>query len=389
MKPVHVLQLIDGLNIGGAEVLLRDLAAGLAHRGYRVSVAYSTPGPLVDELAASGLQLTRLSRKARIDPALLFGMLRLMRSDPPQIVHTHLFKSDFHGRFAARMAGVPVVVSTLHNADIWAQRWPLGALYGATARFADKLIAVSDEVRAYHLAKTGIPADKVVVIENGVDVRKFKELSSAGEQIRAEFGISTEAILFGVIGRLKPQKDHVTFLKAAVEVLHQVPGARFLVVGDGPLRAELEKLAGELGLLPALIFCGLRGDIPAVLAALDVLVFSSRWEGLPVTLLEGMAAGKAIAATAVDGIRGVAQPDTTALLVSPADPAALAAVCIRLAGDATLRARLGLAGFERVSSRYSLDAMIDQTAGLYNQLLSARGLGENIPPASLQRGVLS
>jgi glycosyltransferase involved in cell wall biosynthesis len=386
MTPVHVLHLIDGLNMGGAEVLLRDLTGGLVQRGYHVSVGYSTPGPLVDELAANNLRLTRLPRFARIDPSLLFGMLRLMRSDPPQVVHTHLFKSDFHGRLAARMAGVPVVVSTLHNADVWARRWPLGALYGATARFADKLIAVSDEVRQYHIDKTGIPAGKVAVVENGVDVRRFEGMQAAGQKIRAEFGISSESVVFGIIGRLKPQKDHITFLKAAAEVLHQIPSARFLVVGDGPLRAELKKLADELGLFPALVFTGLRSDIPAILAALDVLVFSSKWEGLPVTLLEGMAASKPVVATAVDGINGVALPDATALLVPPDNFPALAGACLRLAGDPALRSRLGHSGFERVSARYSLDAMIDQTAGLYNSLLRARGLGESIPKISAGLG---
>jgi glycosyltransferase involved in cell wall biosynthesis len=388
MKPVHILQLIDGLNVGGAEVLLRDLSAGLLKRGYRVSVAYSTPGPLAEELASTNLKLTRLSRLARIDPLLLAGMFRLMRSDPPLVVHTHLFKSDFHGRLAARLAGVPVVVSTLHNADIWARRKPLGALYGATARFADRLIAVSDEVRDFHIVNTGVPAEKLTVIENGVDVNRFTGLQTAGERIRAEFGISTDAILFGIVGRLKPQKDHVTFLNSAAEVLRQIPGARFLVVGDGPLRADLEKLASELGLQQALIFCGLRSDIPAVLAALDVLVFSSQWEGLPVTLLEGMAAGKAVAATAVDGIRGEVLPDETALLVAPGDSSALAAACCKLASDKALRDRLGQAGFDRVSASYSLEAMIDRTARLYNELLCARGLGDGIPAIPAQFGVV-
>jgi len=306
-------------------------------------------------------------------------MLRLIRSDPPQIVHTHLFKSDFHGRLAARMAGVPVVVSTLHNADDWAQRWPMGALYGATARFTDKLIAVSDEIRRFHIEKTGVPAGKVTVIENGVDIRRFKRIQAAGEKIRAEYGISPASILFGIIGRLKPQKDHVTFLKAAAHVLRKTPSARFLVVGDGPLRNELENLASELGVTPAVIFTGLRSDIPAVLAALDVLILSSRWEGLPVTLLEGMAAEKAVVATSVNGINGVAVPDVTALLVPPEDSAALAEACLKLAFDLDLRMRLGWAGFERVSARYSLDVMIDRTAGVYNDLLRRRGLGENLP----------
>lgn len=386
MTDIHVLQLIDGLNYGGAEVLLRDLTLGLIQRGYRVTVGFSTPGPLVDVLLQSGIQLTRLPRIGRIDPFLLSGMLRLMRKDPPQVVHTHLFKSDFHGRLAARFAGVPVVVSTLHNADAWARRWPFGMLYGQTARFADHVIAVSSEVKDYHVAHSGIPAGKIDIIDNGVDVRKYRGLQDAGKKVRAEFGFSDDAILFGIIARLKPQKDHVTFLNAAAEILKDLPGARFLVVGEGPLLAELEGLADQLGLRPALIFAGLRNDIPEILAALDVLVFSSRWEGLPVSLLEGMAASKPIAATAVDGIKGVA--DSCALLVPPGEPHALAAACKKLALDADLRSSLGQAGFERVANYYSLDAMIEKIAGIYNRLLRERGLGEHIPTTTISSGAL-
>lgn len=373
---LHVLHLIDGLAVGGAEVLLRETAAGLLRRGYQVTVGYSTPGPLVADLEKLGLKPVQLSRMARIDPTLLVGMVKLIRSEQPHVVHTHLFKSDFHGRLAARLAGAPVVVSTLHNADIWARRWPLGMLYGATGRyFADKVIACSDEVREYHLKHTGLPAEKTLTIENGVDLAPFQGREQDGLRIRSEFGFAHDAPVFGIIGRFKPQKDHATFLQAAAQVLRQVPSARFLVVGDGPLRPELEEQARSLGLFPALVFAGLRSDIPAIMAAFDVLVFSSRWEGLPVTLLEGMAASRAVVATAVDGIRGVAVPEQTALLVPPGNPDALAQACISLAYQPDVRQAMGQAGLERVRQRYSLEAMIERTLGLYHQLLQARGLG--------------
>jgi glycosyltransferase involved in cell wall biosynthesis len=379
MTGVHVLQIIDGLNVGGAEMLMRELAPGLLKRGFRVSVAYSTPGPIAADLQAMGIPLTRLPRLARVDPILLLRMARLMRQDRPHIVHTHLFKSDFHGRPAARLAGVPVVVSTLHNSDPWARKLLLGSLYASTARLADRLIAVSDEVRDYYLAHTHLQPEKVVTIDNGVDIRRFSGQEAAGLAVRAEFGLKPEALLFGIIGRMKPQKDHLTFLRAAAEVYSQLPGSRFLVIGDGPLRSELEAETQRLGLEKVVIFTGLRSDIPALLAAMDVLVFSSRWEGLPVTLLEGMAAARPLAATAVDGIRTVAIQDVTALLVPPGDPEALAFACLRLGHDPALARRMGQAGRERVTAHYSIEAMIDRTANLYTSLLQRRGLGSLAP----------
>jgi glycosyltransferase involved in cell wall biosynthesis len=352
------------------------LAAGLEKRGYRVTVGYSTSGPFVQELAEKGLTLKRIPRLAMIDPFFLIRMIKLMRSDPPQIVHTHLFKSDFHGRVAARLAGVPVVVSTLHNNDSWAKNWLLGHIYGATARFADRLIAVSPEVKEYHLVKTGVSNNKIIVIENGVNIAAFAGHSAGASAVRAELGIKSTAPLLGIIGRLKPQKDLPTFLRAAVEILNELPDARFLVVGDGPLREELETMAKEFGLFPALIFTGMRKDIADIMAALDVLVLSSLWEGLPVILLEAMAAARPVVSTAVDGVRSVVVPDKSALLVDTNSPSALAQACIKLAQNPELREKMGRAGLERVSDLYSLDAMIDRISGLYTDLLNERGLGE-------------
>jgi len=388
MRKAHVLHLIDGLTFGGAETLLRDLASGLEKRGYRVTVGYSTPGPFVQELAEKGLTLKHIPRLAMIDPIFLFRMVRLMHLDPPQIVHTHLFKSDFHGRLAARLAGVPVVVSTLHNNDSWAKNRILGRIYGTTARFADCLIAVSPEVREYHLDKTGVPANKMMVIENGVDVAAFSGHEAGAKAVRAEFGIAPTAPLFGIIGRLKPQKDLPTFLLAAAEILRQQPDARFLVVGDGPLREELEAQAKELALFPALIFAGMRKDIPAIMAALDVLVLSSLWEGLPVILLEAMAAARPVVSTAVDGVKSVVIPDDSAILVEPGSPFALAQACVRLASDPALRAKMGQSGLKRVLDVYSLDVMIDRISALYNKLLTDRNLGELIPAICKGNGVV-
>jgi glycosyltransferase involved in cell wall biosynthesis len=373
MKKIHALHLIDGLTFGGAETLLRDLASGLERRGYRITVGYSTPGPFVQELADKGLTLKHIPRMGLVDPVFMFRMVKLMRSDPPEIVHTHLFKSDFHGRLAARLAGVPVVISTLHNNDVWANNWFLGRLYGATAYWADRLIAVSSEVREFHLRKTRVPPQKIVVIENGVDVAAFTGHEDKAKSIRAELDIMPDAPLLGIIGRLKPQKDIPTFLLAAVEVLREQPNARFLVVGDGPLQSELEIQSKNLGLFPSLIFTGMRKDIPAILAALDVLVLSSLWEGLPVILLEGMAAARAVVSTSVDGVVGVVLPNETALLVPQKNPADLAQACLKLIQNPALRQSMGQAGQERVIKKYSLNAMIDKISSLYVELLQARG----------------
>jgi glycosyltransferase involved in cell wall biosynthesis len=385
MVGAHILQLIDGLNIGGAEILLRDLSVGLVQRGFRVSIGYSTPGPLARDLQELGLPITRLPRLTRIDPILFAGMIRLMRKDPPQIVHTHLFKSDFHGRLAARIAGVPVVVSTLHSIDRWAQKRPLGNLYGLTSRFSDRLIAISEDVKKFHIENTAVGEAKFVTIENGVDVKRFAGQGAAGQNVRKEFNLEASAFVFGIVGRLTPPKDHRVFLQAAAIILQRMPLARFLIVGDGPLRDDLESYAHELGVQNSVIFTGMRRDIPAVLAALDVIVISSLWEGIPVTLLEGMASALPVVGTRVGSIPEVVTEET-AVLVPPSDPDAIAQACLRLANDQELRLRMGEAGMKRVNAYYSMDAMIDRTTELYADLLRTRGLAHFIPSQIVPQG---
>jgi glycosyltransferase involved in cell wall biosynthesis len=359
------------LKIGGAEILLRDLVPGLREAGFQVSVGFSTSGPIQESIREMGIPLTKLPRLMRVDPGLFWGICQLIRRERPQIVHTHLFKSDFHGRLAARFCKVPVVVSTAHNNDVWAQTVPLGYLYGLTARLADRIIAVADEVRDYQICYTHTPALKIVTINNGVNVSIFEDQLENGKAVKDELGLHESAPVIGMIGRLERQKDHQTFLEAAVHIRESLPEARFLIVGDGTLREELTLRARDLNLLPSVIFCGIRKDIPAVLAAIDLLVFSSRWEGLPVALLEGMASGLPIVSTAVGGIPGAVVENETALLVSPADPEELAKACLVILKNKELARRFGLAGKKRVFERYSIQAMIARTVELYRNLWKA------------------
>lgn len=373
MRRPRVLQLIDGLNVGGAEVLLCDLVRYLRDEGYPISVGYSTPGPLVERLQALQVPLTCLPRRARIDPTLYQGMVQLIRREKPDLVHTHLFKSDLHGRLAARSCGVPWVVSTCHNNDGWAQNKLLGWLYGRTNLLADRVIAVSEEVRDYQVTHTYTPFEKFTVINNGVDVSRFTDQEKAGADLRVELGINPSAPVAGIIGRLTPQKDHASFLRAAALITKDLPKARFLIVGDGPLRKDLQSQATSLGLEKNLIFCGIRQDIPAVLAAIDLLVFSSKWEGLPITLLEGMAAARPVVSTNVGGVAGVICDEVTGLLVPPADPAALASACLQLLRDPKMRELLGKAGLSRVREQYSLQSMLRRTISLYEELWQTHG----------------
>jgi len=377
MPGLHILHLIDSLRRGGAELLLRDLAARQLELGHRVSVGYSTPGPLVRELEARGIRTIHLPRLARVDPILAWRIYRLARRARPDVLHTHLFKSDFHGRLAGRLAGVPVIVSTLHSSDPWAQNPVLGWLYGQTARFADGLIAVSEEVRRYHRAQTGVPPEKIRTIENGIALARFREDPAARAKFRGEFGLSPQETVLGVVGRLVPDKGMSVFLeaaaqvRAAAQVQRDRPEIRFLIAGEGPLREMLETQARESSLEGQVIFCGFREDVPALMQAIDLLIFSSLREGLPLALLEGMAAGKPVIATAVGGIPGVVVDGETGVLIPPGEAGALARACLQVLQDPARMQEMGAAGKRRVEERHSLDRMVDLTMKFYEESKNA------------------
>lgn len=368
-RQIHVMQIIDSMSLGGAEVLLRDLTHALLANNHRVSVCYNTEGPIAKEIEAMGVPITRLPRLGRVDPVLLWRIYSKIKKAKPDIVHTHLFKSDIHGRFAARLARVPVVISTLHNCNNWAKNPILGRIYGANARLADYIIAVSEEVRDYSIRYSHLDPKKITTIANAIPLARFRDSSCAGGRIRQEFNIPSSASVIGIVARLTEQKDHDNFLHAAQKILNDAPETYFLIVGDGPLAASLKKLAVSLDIQNSTIFCGNRQDIPAVMAALDILVFSSRWEGLPVALLEGLASALPVVATNVGGIPGVIQNGITGFLVPPADPDALAYSCNTLIRDTALRERIGKAGCAHVQANYTMDGMVNKTISLYQSLL--------------------
>ena len=373
-EPIRVLHIIDSLRYGGAETLLFELTTRLDAYGFRPIVFYCEPGPLIDDFKNKNIPVTHLPWIARVDPILLARMYKAIRKERPQIVHTHLFKSDLHGRLAARMAGVPVVVSTLHNCNAWARNPLFGLTYGFTTKFADRLIAVADEVRDYVIRYLRILPEKILTIPNAVSIERFEGKSKEGSAVRKEFNISPDMLLLGIVGRLEPQKDHDGFLRAAVRIYKNNRNVRFLIVGDGYLRDQLIASANTLGLQEVVTFCGVRKDIPAVMAALDVVVLSSRYEGLPVVLLEAMAASRPIVSTAVSGVLGVVEDGVTGVLVEPLNSEALAEACLCLIGNPELRKKMGQNGYERVKTRYSINAMTEKTVALYRNLISTHGI---------------
>ncbi|KUJ78166.1 hypothetical protein AVO45_09465 [Ruegeria marisrubri] len=364
------MYVIDSLRVGGAETLLLDLLDAARRRGDAARVAYFTPGPLEPEVVRRGVEATRLSRHGLRDPLALFRALRLMRAWDPDVVHTHLTKSDLVGQLAARLSKRRRVL-TLHNTDPWRKNAIFSGIYREITRGADACLAVTSNVADYVAEYGGCDRSAIEVIQNGVDLHRFNA-GHVPPMDLSGYGIPDDAVVIAKIGRLSEQKDHANFLLAASQLAERYPQAHFLIAGEGELSADIRECARDLGLGDDRVtFTGNLREMPELLAAVDIFTLASRWEGLPMALLEAMAMSVPVVSTAVGGIPDLINDGENGMLVQPSDPTALAEAIGHLISDPSARRRLGNAGLETVRTRYSSAAMTDRLWSVYSRPASA------------------
>ena len=335
-RPVRVCQIVSGDLWAGAEVQLAASASYLVERAdVELTAIVMNEGPLARELRRLGVPVTVIDESRHRALGILIALTRWLRDHSVEVVHTHRYKETVLGAIAARRAGVPCLVRTVHGQSEALRGWDrqklrmYEVLDGIALRCcADRIIAVSRRLAA-SLEESGYAAGTVIPIHNGVDVRRVRP-TRGPEAMRQELGIANGSPLIGTVGRLSPVKGHADFLRAARLILQGEPAARFLIVGDGALRGELAGLARQLQVDHACTFVGERSDVYDLVGAMDVFVLPSLDEGIPMALLEAMALGKPVVATAVGGVPEVVADHTTGVLVRPRDAHALSEACLEL-----------------------------------------------------------
>jgi glycosyltransferase involved in cell wall biosynthesis len=347
--------------VGGAETLLVNLVRRLDRtRSAPEVICLKEARPLGEELSTE-LPVYSDLLAGKFDLRVLPRLWRLMKNPQADAVIT-VGAGDkmFWGRVAARLAGVPVVASALHSTG-----WPdgVGKLNRLLTPWTDAFIGVADAHARHLVENEGFPAEKVHAIYNGVDCDRFAPRDAA--PIRADLAIPAEAPVVGILAALRPEKNHELFLAGAQKIRAALPQAQFLVIGDGPRRADLEALAATLGIAPAVRFLGSRPDVPELLAACDLVALTSHNEASPVSILEALSAGCPVVATNVGSVHETVVDGETGRLIPAGDLDAFAAASIELLSDAPSRRRMGAAGRERIRHRWSLDSMV---AG-YEQLI--------------------
>jgi glycosyltransferase involved in cell wall biosynthesis len=380
---MKILFLIGTLDVGGTETQLVELATRLDRRMFEPIVCcLAAPGPLASRLRASGIAVHAMdfhglrSTRFKYAPSvfggwrLLSGLWRLIRRERPEILHGMLFWAYILGTFIGRAAGVPVIIASRRSLGLFKTGKPHYVMLEWMAnRMTDLFIANSEAVRADTIAREHLPASDVVVIPNGLDLARFQ--APPDSQLAAALGVTGRPAAI-VVSNFIRYKGHEFFLRAWRGVLDRFPDAVALLAGDGVFRSEIERICDDLNIRHSVRFLGVRDDVPALLALADVYVHPSLQEGYSNALLEAMAAGKAVVATAVGGNVEAITDGDTGLLVPPQDAAALERAITRLFEDRRMAREMGERAMRDVHERYEMSAMVRSYEKVYSRLLAAR-----------------
>jgi glycosyltransferase involved in cell wall biosynthesis len=383
LTPIPVLHIITRLIVGGAQENTLYTADRLDPRRYRVEVVCGpqtgSEGSLIEEARAQGISLTIMPDLLRqVSPLhdfkAIIALSRLIRHGGYKIVHTHSSKAGILGRLAARLAGAPVIVHTVHGWSFHDYMPPIARriyilLERWVARFSDAIVVVTQKdiekgLNAgighrgqYHLIRSAIPLDE------------FDPRLADGIPIRRQLVLPLDAVVVGTIGRFSAQKNPLDWIRVASLIGSARPQVRFLLVGDGPMRPQVEAAIKQSNLAERVVLTGLRRDAPQLLAAMDVFLLTSLWEGLPRTIPEAQAMGLPVVANRADGTTEAVQDGLSGYLCSPGDLDSIAERVITLVDQPVLRDEMGRRGRSAALAEFDLSKMLEGIDQLYQQLL--------------------
>lgn len=337
--PIRILESITPTRIGGAEIYVTNLCGYLAAQGDYVELFCPRGRPLIDYAARRGLSVRSWKTHGKIDPVTLVRLARLLKTSPFDIIHTHLSTASLLGALAAKLAGLPSVAH-VH-----------GLNSAACFRYSDIVVAVSNAVKE-HLCAQGMASAKIRVIHNGIDIDSFTPLPL--EQARLKFGYDIDHPVFGVFGRLSPEKGQRTAVEALWILLKDFPHARLILVGQGKDLDELQTAAAALGIRDRVDFAGFVEDVRGLMSACDAVLVPSLKEGFGLAAVEAMALQRPVVAAITGGLPEIVEPGHTGLLFAPGDPQAAADALKSITLDKGEAQRMGKLGRERAADMFNL-----------------------------------
>lgn len=357
---------------GGSEQVLYDLIHGLDKKRFRpVLCCLYGLGELGEQLRAEGCHTYQNIVRTKFDPRNVFKIASILRHEQASMLYvTDAFHNVIVGRLAAFLARTPLSVIIFHTFDTLMRRKPR-SLRSMLLTLTDKIflphfhkaIALAETHKRYLVSTKHIPAPKISVIYNAVDLRKFAHAVDV-RALKRTLNVPDDAQVVGIVAGLRPWKAHDVFLTAAAEVLQKAPDTYFVIAGDGSERDNLEKMALDLRISDRVRFLGVVDNVPTLLRAFDLSVLSSYHEAFPISLLESMAAARPIVATDVGSVSELVEDGVNGYLVPPRAPRQLARAMMRILRDPQLGKRIGEAGRKRVEKQYTVERMVSRSESL-------------------------
>ena len=374
-RPLRVMHVVVGLGLAGMEKVIVDGLKRFDRKKIISSVCcIIARGSLADKLEESGIRVFELGNGISVlDRIISLKLMKLFKQEKIDIVHSYsgVYRDACMG---AKLAGIPINIHTDQGKfypDTQWTRWN----HRFFSLFRDKVVTVSEELKDFLIDEVGIRPGKIMINYNGVDI-KDHELGIDPLKKRQELGLDGGRLVIGIVARLVPVKDHKTLFLSAKMVFESVPEGVLLVIGDGPLRGDLEDFSQKLGISEKIKFLGLRKDVAELMTICDLFVLSSLSEGTSLTLLEAMATGKPVVATNVGGNPELVEDGVTGLLVPPKNPEKLAEAIIEVLNDKGKRETMGKAGRNRVATHFSIEKMVEGYENLYFDLAREKGILE-------------
>jgi glycosyltransferase involved in cell wall biosynthesis len=371
---LRVVTLVDRLGTGGAERLAIQTTTRLdperfdrtlvASRDFGVAISKEHVANALEDLRAAGVRVIGLNRTSARQVWAWWPLYRMLRRERVDVLHAHKFGSNLWGTVVGRLARVPVIVAHEHTWSYEGQPLRKLADRAVIARGSSAFVAVSREDQRRMVEVERIREEDTIFIPNGIPAPP----EASGKDVRAELGIAPDAPVIGTVSVLRPQKALDVLLRATKTLVQEFPALRVLIAGEGDCREELEELTAELGLRETVMFLGVRTDVPDVLAALDVAVSTSDFEGSPLSVMEYMEAGRPIVATRVGGVPDLIDDAVHGRLVAPQDAAGFAEGVATLLRDPDAAREMGARARERRRAEFDIDVMVRRLEALYEEL---------------------
>jgi glycosyltransferase involved in cell wall biosynthesis len=386
-EPLRVTHVVLSLDFGGLERVVLSLARASRDLNQNLSLlCLERPGTLAPQVEAMGIPLACVDKPPGLRWDTTARVREVLRRFRPTVVHTHQMTALLYAGLAAQRERIPVVHTehnnvASHRSRSWVRRLRTELLWRYAGRYADRFCGVSRDIIETAGAYGTIRRRKLIHVPNGIDTTAFVAVEAERPAVRAALGIAPDAPVIGTVGRLAEVKQQGVLIRAFTQIIPSFPTARLVLVGDGPLRSELEELAVSLGLGGVILFAGYQPNPERYLAAMDVFVLPSRAEAMPLVIPEAWAAGRPVVASRVGGIPALVEDGKTGLLVEPGDVGGLAARLRQLLADPRRAQELSRAGRALALARYDVTTMAGAYDHIYCELLTHRRISRAHPRA--------